>query len=98
MMITRPVVPRVAAFVVGALAYLGLIIGCLGSETGSSLSDACGLIGGLLKSPMFHFLPYAKSRYFGIDSFALFVALNGISWGALCAVVVWIAQRLGKRD
>mgnify|MGYP001491028593 CR=1 FL=1 len=92
MMMARSVVPRVVAFFVGAVVYLGLLIGCLGAEAGSSLSDACGLIGGLLKSPMLHFLPYASSKYLGIDSFALFITFNGVAWGVLCTLVVWVAQ------
>lgn len=97
-MTTRIIIPRVAAFVVGAMAYLGSLVGCLGAETGSSLSTACGLIGEFLKSPMLYFLPFAQSRYFGIDAFVLFVVLNGIWWGAICTLVVWVTQRLRRRD
>lgn len=79
----------VVAFVVAAALYAGLFVGCVGSEPGTTAGSTCGVVGPLLKSPFLHALPYASSRYFGIDALILFTALNVLFWGAAAAGLTW---------
>jgi len=81
------------AFLVAALTYGLIFVGCLGTEPGTSASTTCGTIGVLLKTPFLHFLPYASTRYLGVDSFLLFSVLNMLFWGGAAVVIAWLFAR-----
>lgn len=83
----------IISFGVGAVGYLLIFIGCIGSETGSSLSAACSSVGSLLRAPFFYWLPYANSRYFGIDSLFIAFAGNMAFWGAIVAACYVLLKR-----
>lgn len=79
----------VLAFVSTATLYVGLFVGCVGTEPGTTASATCGVAGPLLKSPFLHVLPYASSRYLGVDALILFAVLNVMFWGTAAAGVTW---------
>jgi hypothetical protein len=80
--------PFAIAFLVGGCAYLVLLIGCLGSSAGTALSEACSAIGPILRIPFLYVIPYAHSRYFGVDAAVLAVAGNTIVWGIALGILV----------
>lgn len=84
------------AFLVASLVYAGVFVGCLGTEPGTTASATCETIGLLLKTPLLHVLPYASTRYFGIDSFLLFSVLNMLFWGGTAAAVAWVLSRRSR--
>jgi hypothetical protein len=77
------------AFVGAAALYAGLFAGCVGSEPGTTASATCSVVGPLLKSPFLHALPYASSRYLGVDALIILVVLNVLFWGVVAAGVTW---------
>jgi hypothetical protein len=87
----------VLAFVVAAVLYGVLFVGCVGTESGSTASSACGAVGPLLKGPFLHALPYANSRYFGIDALILFTTLNMLFWGSVAAGLTWWVSKRRAR-
>jgi hypothetical protein len=82
------------SFLAGAIGYLSLFIGCVGSESGSPLSGGCSTIGPLLRTPLFYWLPYANSRYWGIDSMFLALAGNMLFWGIVVSACCFAVVRL----
>jgi hypothetical protein len=84
------------AFIVGAVAYLVLLLGCLGSGANSALGDACSAIGPILRAPFLYVLPYAQSRYLGVDAMHWTVVGNAIVWGAALAILIESVRRTKK--
>ena len=82
------------AFVLTGLIYLAVLIGCLGSSTGSRLGAACSIIGPVLRVPFLYLLPYADSRYLGVDAMVLALIGNAVVWGAFAAI---LAVSIGTR-
>lgn len=88
----------VISFIAGAIGYLGLFVGCIGSETGSGLSQACSPIGPLLRTPLLYWLPYAESRYLGIDSMFIAIVGNAVFWGIVVAGIAFMVARVRNRS
>lgn len=95
---TRMRVAASISFIAGALGYLVLMVGCLGSGVGSGVSDACSTIGGALRVPFLYLLPHAQSRYLGIDSAVLAVLGNAIFWGMALTLLVLVGLRVLPRN
>lgn len=88
------VIRAAVAFILAGLVYLAVLIGCLGSSTGSGLGAACSVIGPVLRVPFFYILPYAESRYLGVDAMVLTIVGNAVVWGAIAAI---LAVNIGTR-
>lgn len=88
----------IGAFIAGAVTYLAFFVGCIGSEAGSGLSQACSPIGPLLRIPLLYWLPYADSRYFGVDSMFIAIAGNAVFWGGVAAAIAFLVARTRKRS
>jgi hypothetical protein len=87
----------VIAFIVGGVAYLVLLVGCLGSSASSTLGHACSAVGPILRVPFLYALPYAESRYLGVDAMHLAVVGNAIVWGVALAILVVIMRNRMKK-
>ena len=90
---------RVAvAFILGGVAYLVVLVGCLGSSPNSTLGDACSAIGPILRVPFLYVLPYADSRYLGVDAMLWATIGNAFVWGAALAIVTATMRRRTKTE
>ena len=86
------------AFIVGGVVYLVLLVGCLGSSAGTAPGDACSTVGPILRVPFLYVLPYAESRYLGVDAMYLAVVGNAIVWGAALAILLVCMRSRTKKS
>lgn len=84
-------------FAAGTLTYLFAFGTCLGTEAGNLLGSSCSAIGPILKLPLLVAVPYAGSKFLGVDSALLLLTLNATTWGALGAVVAGLIAK-GSRS
>lgn len=86
----------VAAVLIGGVIYLLSLGFCMGTEPGTGSGQSCALISPVLKFPFLFALPYAETKYFGVYSAAILVALNALFWGALLSLGLIVARALLK--